>query len=227
MQVKEGSWYQAVNKSLYQVRVSCGHNWLFSTKGDATGVAVLSGGRSHLGIPGAPHDLLREVSDPTKPVQLRVGGKYLDSSGNERELEPTPPEDRYVETHPFRAVGTKLTYRADGKTHAYGMDDIGYDLICEILDPATEPELVFVAGEVYECRNGESREFVGESQFGANGKCLVFSCEAGNLSRHYKNGRWLREGDYCHDIVRPWIDPPTEFVDPRNGKRYRVGEEIK
>lgn len=219
MQVKDGSWYQCENKEIVRAAQSssAGVFDLFDQSGQEVGCVLHDGTGNGRNRKPCTYDLIREVSDPTKPLKLRVGGKYLDGYGIEREFNAHDPDD---DAFPF--VSNDLTFAIHGRCCNAASK---HDLICEILDPAPEPELVFVPGQPYECRNGEKRIFIGSNPLGDKGRCLVFSCGHGNLSTRHKDGRCLQDSDNIFDIIRPWIDPPTEFV--FNGKRYQVGPEIK
>lgn len=224
MQVKDGSWYQAADKAIRRAGVCTDKRYahIFSQDGTFANTVFADSGRFTSPKDGSG-DLIREVSGPTKPLQLRVGGKYLDSEGTE--VGPLQRANR--ETYPFFGMhgSVQRSWMPDG-THSDGFQKY-CDLICEILDQP-EPELVLEAGKYYETREGGIKGYcIGENPF-AEGDTRAMAVSIGQcvLVRH-KNGRVILDRDSHGDFIRPWIDPPTEFVDPRTGKRYRVGEEIK
>lgn len=223
MQVKDGSWYQIRDKRIVKCDLESSIGWcqLMQLDGTHAGTVWMHSGRAERnGVIESACDLIREVSDPTKPLQLRVGGRYLRADGSEREIKKN--ESRRYQ---FRSAENE-GYLANGRWDLYGPHE--NDLICEILDPAPEPELVLVAGKDYETKDGRKAHCVGENPFAEdpNFPMVVAIRGYGACFQFRRNGTY-GNGDLTDlDIIRPWIDPPTEFV-ASNGKRYQVGPEIK
>lgn len=217
MQVKDGSWYQCRDKRIVKAgNVRDGAARLEDVSGKFVAWVRADCGRE---LPPTHSDcradLIREVSDPTKPLQLRVGGKYLRADGTEYEIDGCRSGSQF----PFYTRTN--SYEPNGQCGSYPG---GLDLICEILDQP-EPELVLEAGKYYERKDSRKCYCIGENPFAhSEHHRVVMAVESGTTFAVSKDGCYGVIGTEF-DIVLPWIDPPTEFA--FNGKRYRVGEEIK